>query len=116
MSDYYSDDRTYEFVSHISGKNAIVRIYPTFIEWRREGSEIARWVKAGMTVGVSLLGGKKDESFTLPMKDVTSVRIEKDGLRNSAVVVSSRFEPDLRMRVSHEEAKKVQARIMEALS
>lgn len=104
----------YEFTSHTSGKNAKVSIFPDRIEWKKEGSKIGRATAASLTIGLSLLGGKKEESEMIPMRAVSHVATKRDGLMNSKVVVTTGG-GNIEFRVSHSEASKVKAEIMKAM-
>lgn len=105
----------FEFTSHIAGKNAKVGVYPDRIEWKREGSKFGRATAATMTLGVSLLGGKKAESEMIPMRSISHVATKRDGLMNSKVVVSTSG-GQVEFRVSHGEADKVKTHILSALA
>lgn len=105
-------DPIYVFTSHVQGKNAKVWLYPDRIEWKLEGSKIARYTAATMTVGLSLLGGKKAAVELLPMKMVSSVGMKRDGLTNSIVSVTTSG-GSVGFRVSHAEAEKVRRIIIE---
>lgn len=101
----------YEFTSHIAGKNAKVAVFEDHLEWKKTGSAAARATKAGMTFGLSLLGGKKEETEVIPFRQVTNVGTKKDGLLNSIVNVTTAGGA-VGFRVSHAEAKTVRDLIL----
>lgn len=103
------------FTSHIAGKNAAVAIYPDRIEWTRKGSSVARATAATMTLGASLLRGRKEETETIPMKAITNVSTKRDGLMNSAVVVTTAG-GQVAFRVSHDEAKRTRQVILQNMA
>ncbi|MDR2256962.1 MAG: hypothetical protein LBE25_13360 [Arthrobacter sp.] len=103
-----------QFTSHVGGKNATVSVFPDRIEWSKKGYKIAHATKATMTAGLSLLGGKKDESEMVPMKAISHVATKRDGLMNSKVVLSTAG-GQLEFRVSHAEAKQVQQVVQQAM-
>ncbi len=105
----------YEFTSHVAGKNAKVGVFADRIEWTKAGSALGRATAATFTVGLSLLGGKKEHNEMIPMRAITSVSTKKDGLMNSKVVVQSAGAA-VDFRVSHAEAAKVKAAIMQAMT
>lgn len=80
-----------EFKSHIDGKNADVAIYQDRIEWSRDGRVSLTRVAAGAaTAGASLLktGVRKGGgSEMIPIRSISSVTAQKDGLINWKVVV-----------------------------
>ena len=106
------------FTSHIDGKNAAVTIHDTHIEWVREGRfGIGKAGLAAVTLGASLAtksgrsGNKGAGSDVIPMKSVTSVTTQKDGMRNSIVrIITSGNTID--MRVSHGEAEQIKATVL----
>jgi len=100
------------FTSHVAGKNAEVSIYPDRIEWVRKGSAIARATAATATAGLSLLKGRKEQTETIPMRAITNVSTERDGLTNSAVIVTTAG-GRVAFRVSHKEAKATRELILE---
>lgn len=73
------------FTSHIDGKNAVVSIYPDRLEWEKPKGLSAGKLTAGvMTMGLSLAAtGVKSGGANemIPVKSMTSVTAEKDGLR-----------------------------------
>lgn len=103
-----------EFKSHISGKNADVIIYENRIEWRREGSKVARVVGAAATVGLSLLAGKKDETETIPIKQISHVATKRDGLLNTKVVITTSG-GNIEMRCDHDTAARAKDAILKCM-
>lgn len=99
------------FTSHVEGKNAKVAVFPDRVEWSREGSQVARWTAATVTLGASLLGGKKSEVHTIPVRAITSVTAKRDGLVNSLVSVSSPS-GTVAFRVSHREADALRSQLL----
>ncbi|MEZ2388873.1 hypothetical protein AB6813_04880 [bacterium RCC_150] len=85
----------YEFMSHIQGKNAKVRVYPDRIEWERN----------------RLLGMGKASTDMIPMKHITGLTTKRDGLINSKVSVITSGDT-IEFRVSHTDA----ANVKEAIS
>lgn len=97
----------HEFVSHIEGKNANVRIYPDRVEWARAGKVSKGKAALGvMTAGMSLAAtgvrSQKGSSEMIPIKSLTSVTTEKDGFQMKVVLVTSGN--TVEMRVSKGEA------------
>lgn len=105
----------YEFTSHTAGKNATVSIFADRIEWKKAGSKVGHATKATMTLGLSLLGGKKEETEMIPLRAVSHVASKRDGLMNSKVIVTTAG-GNVEFRVSHSEADKVKKTIMNALA
>jgi hypothetical protein len=104
------DTCLHDFESHVAGKNARVRIYPDRIEWGQKGKVSKGKAALGaMTVGISLAAtGVRTGGSTemIPIKAITSVTTEKDGLRNYKVkLIASGNTVD--MRVSKTEAEVV---------
>jgi hypothetical protein len=100
-----------EFVSHIDGKNAKVQVFADRVEWNRAGgvSKGKAWLGVA-TGGVSLLAtgisDKKGASEMIPIRSLTSVTVERDGLRNMKVrLIASGNTID--MRVSKAEADQI---------
>lgn len=99
----------YSFTSHIGGKNATVFIYADRVEWLRARGVSGAKVTAGvLTAGLSVLatGVKNGKSGTemIPVKSISSVTTERDGMMNSKVsVITAGNTVDFR--VSHKEAK-----------
>lgn len=106
-----SEQSLLEFTSHVSGKNARVCVFSDRVEWVQEGSAAARWTKASLTLGASLLAGKKEEREVIPVRAITNVSTKRDGLRNSAVTVTSAG-GSVEFRVSHSEAKQMQETLL----
>jgi hypothetical protein len=99
-----TDTAVHEFTSHIQGKNAKVRIFPTHIEWEKPQ---ARSLGATLaTGGLNYLAKRGIETEMIPMKSISSVTTKKDGFSNTLVqVITSGNTIDFR--VSHAEAKQV---------
>lgn len=100
-----------EFTSHIEGKNAKVRIFPDRIEWDRPRGISGGKITAGiLTMGAStLLTGVRDGKAAtdmIPMKHVTGVTTQRDGLINSKVIVITSGN-QIGFRVSHADAAKI---------
>lgn len=83
----------YHFKSHIEGKNADVNIFVDRIEWFREGGmSKAKALGAMATGGLSLAATgirHKGGSEMIPVKSMTSVLTERDGLRFWKVTVTA---------------------------
>lgn len=84
----------YQFKSHIEGKNADVSIFADRIEWSRKGGvSTAKVLGAAMTAGMSLVATgvskKGANSEMIPVKSLTSVISERDGLRFWKVTVTA---------------------------
>lgn len=96
------------FTSHIGGKNAVVSLYADRIEWTRPRGISSGKITAGvLTMGLSTLatGVRNGKTGTemIPIKNVTSVTTQRDGIANSKVsVITSGNTVDFR--VSHKEA------------
>ena len=79
------------FKSHIEGKNADVRVYVDRIEWAKEGhlGRTGKLALGAATGGLSLLktgvSGKSQGSEMIPVKSISSVTTERDGLRFTKV-------------------------------
>mgnify|MGYP001219929601 CR=1 FL=1 len=98
------------FNSHIEGKNAEVAIYADRIEWGRQGRMGAgsKLALGAMTMGISLAKTgvrRSGDSEMIPVKSISSVVVERDGLRQKVKVVCSGNTIDFRC--SREEAEKV---------
>ena len=101
----------HSFTSHVLGKNAKVYIYPDRIEWEMQRGISAGKVTAGIfTAGLSTLatGLKNGKAGTemIPIRSISSVRTERDGMLNSKVQVITTGNT-IDFRVSHSEAKEV---------
>ena len=75
----------HEFTSHVSGKNATVRVFPDRVEWETAGS--VRKGLAVVTLGASALASglrRGAGSEVIPVKAITSVTTRK-GLRNTTL-------------------------------
>lgn len=84
----------YRFKSHIDGKNADVSIFVDRIEWSRKGGvSTAKVLGAAMTAGMSLVATgvskRGSNSEMIPVKSLTSVISERDGLRFWKVTVTA---------------------------
>ena len=84
----------YNFKSHIDGKNANVNIFADRIEWSLEGGmSKAKALGAIATGGISLaatgIRKKGANSEMIPVKSLTSVTVERDGLRFWKVTVTA---------------------------
>jgi hypothetical protein len=84
----------YQVVSHIEGKNAVVKLWPDRIEWERGRGVSSGKITAGvLTAGLSLLAtgvkGGKDAYEMLPISQITSVANRKDGLLYHLVEVQT---------------------------
>ena len=84
----------YNFKSHIGGKNADVNIFADRIEWSLEGGlSKAKALGAIATGGISLaatgIRKKGANSEMIPVKSLTSVTVERDGLRFWKVTVTA---------------------------
>ncbi len=98
--------------SHIEGRNADVLIYTDRIEWAREGllGTGGNLVLGAMTAGLSFLRtgvkGKQHGSEVIPVKAISSVTTQKDGLRFTRVsIICSGNTVDFRL--GHDEARRV---------
>lgn len=102
------------FVSHIDGKNATVSVYPDRIEWDRKGGVSGAKLAAGaLTMGLSLAAtgvksGKGAGTEMIPVKSMSSVTTEKDGMRWWKVRIITAGNT-IDFRVSKEEAESVKA-------
>ena len=84
----------YNFKSHIGGKNADVNIFADRIEWSLEGAlSKAKALGAIATGGISLaatgIRKKGANSEMITVKSLTSVTVERDGLRFWKVTVTA---------------------------
>ena len=101
-----------QFKSHIEGKNADVLVYSDRIEWAREGllGTGGKLALGAMTAGLSLLKtgvrSKQQGSEVIPIKAISSVTTQKDGLRFTRVsIICSGNTVDFR--IGHDEAARV---------
>ena len=86
-------DLPHAFKSHIDGKNADVTIHADRIEWALEAPKLSVF-------------RKQRGSEMIPMRMVSSVATQKDGLRHTIVRVISAGNT-IDFRVSHAEAKQI---------
>ncbi len=105
-----------QFKSHVDGKNADVSVYVDRIEWAKEGAlgTGGKLALGAMTGGLSLLKtgmkGRQQGSEMIPLKSISSVTTEKDGMRFTRVrVICSGNTIDFR--VGHDEAARVKGLI-----
>lgn len=93
------------FKSHTKGKNADVTIYSDRVEWTQMKE---RSTKAAIaTMGASLLSKRRQgASEMLPVKSITSVTTERDGIRFTKVVLVAPGN-NVEFRVAHDEAKEI---------
>ncbi len=111
----FEDGRLFDFVSHINGRNARVRLYPDRLEWERKDVMTggAKAATAVATMGMSYLATgvrQKRETEMILVKSITSVTTKK-GLMNTAVkVVTSGH--TIEMNVSHAEAERVKRELL----
>lgn len=113
----------FQVVSHITGKNAVVRLWPDRIEWERARGVSAGKLTAGvMTGGASLLltgvKGGKDAYEMVLLKNVTNVSNRKDGMPYHAVDVqtaSGGAVNTVSFRVNREEATQFRVAILDAM-
>lgn len=103
------------FTSHVQGKNARVELFPDRIEWSKKGSTAARATAATLTVGLSLLGGRKEERETVLLKAVTNVSAKRDGLMNSVVTVTTAGGA-VGFRCSHGEAEQLKSEMLRLMA
>lgn len=101
----------YEFTSHVSGKNARVRIFPDRLEWERpRGVSGGKLLAGALTMGASLLAtgvhDGKHGTETIPIRAISSISTRRDGFVNSIVSVHSAAGA-VDFRVSHAEAQTV---------
>lgn len=101
-------DPILEFTSHVSGRNAKVRVFPTHLEVdapkkRSKGAALA-------TGGLSLLGARKREVDTIPMRSVSGVSVSGRMGNSELMIVSSGMV--LTARVSKSEAERIKSTIL----
>lgn len=106
----------HEFVSHIAGKNAIVRVFPTHIEWETKGN--ARVGLAMVTMGVSTAfkSGRRAGAGTemMPIKAVTSVTTKRGMLNSRLVIIASGN--TIEANIAHHEAEAVKATLLRLIN
>lgn len=113
----------YQAVSHIDGKNAMVRLWPDRIEWERKRGVSGAKITAGvMTGGLSMLAtgvkGGKDAYDMLLLEHVTNVSNRKDGMLYHLVEVqtaSGGAVNTIGFRVSRDEAADFRQAILNAI-
>lgn len=113
----------FEVISHTSGKNATVRLWPDRIEWERKRGVSGAKVTAGvMTGGLSMLAtgvkGGKDAFDMVLLEHVTNVSNRKDGMLYHLVEVqtaSGGAVNTTQFRVSRDEASQFRQAILDAL-
>ncbi len=99
------------FTSHTEGKNSEVSVYSDRLEWTQpkgisKGKVVAGLMTAGLSLAVTGFKGGRQGNEMIPIKSITSVTAQKDGLRFWKVsVIASGNTIDFR--VFPEEAKKV---------
>jgi hypothetical protein len=101
------------FKSHIQGVNADVAIYQDRVEWSRPRALSVGKLAAGfLTGGASLLAtgvrGSGGDSEVIPVKSISSVTTERDGLMYTSVKVICSGN-SIGFRVGHSEAPQVKA-------
>ena len=101
-----------EFTSHISGRNAKVRVFVDRIEWDRpRGLSVGKLTTGVMTAGISLAvsaaqKGRGSSTEMIPVKALSSVTTARDGMLNTKVVLIASGNT-IDMRVGHGEAKEI---------
>lgn len=104
--------------SHVNGKNADVEIFADRIEWAKVGGLSAtRLAAASLTMGASLAatGARKGGGTEMiPVRSMTSVTTQKDGLRfYKLVVIASGNTVEFRVdKAEAEEAKVLLTQLM----
>lgn len=75
-----------QFTSHISGKNARVKLWPDRVEWDQEGK-----VSIGKVMMLGMAGGfrKRGSNDIIMIRSVTGVTMRRSSLLNNEVVVST---------------------------
>ncbi|SDZ93131.1 Short C-terminal domain-containing protein [Bowdeniella nasicola] len=97
-----------EFDSHIAGKNAMVRVFPDRVEWKKTGvmSTGAKAALGTVTAGMSLLAtgirGKSDTQVVV-IDAITSVTSQKSGMLKYVVGIHTAA-GEITMRCSKAEA------------
>ena len=105
----------HEFTSHVSGKNATVRVFPDRVEWETAGS--VRKGLAVATLGASALASglrKGAAAEMIPIRAVTSVTTKK-GLRNTRLTIIAAGN-EIEANVGHDEAEAVKATILRLMA
>lgn len=105
-------DALHEFTSHISGKNAKVRVYPDRIEWEQQGRITATRALGGALLTGSLRKGNATEM--MPIRAITSVTTKK-GLRNTKLTIIASGN-SIEANIGHSEAEAVKSTIMRLMS
>ncbi|MFC4223535.1 SHOCT domain-containing protein [Lysinibacter cavernae] len=113
----------YAVTSHISGKNAQVRLWPDRIEWERaRGVSAGKVALATMTAGASMLAtgikGGKDGFDMVLLEHVTNVSNRKDGMLYHLVEVQTSSGAAVNttaFRVSRDEAAEFRQAIITAM-
>lgn len=109
-----------QFKSHVEGKNADVHVYRDRIEWSQgKGISGAKATAALLTAGASAvatgLRKKHGDYEVLPVKGISSIRVEKDGLRFSKVLVATSTGV-IGFRVGHDEAKSIAGQLTQLMT
>lgn len=106
------------FKSHIEGRNSDVAVFADRLEWDQPkgwGSTKGKAIAGAATLGASFLvtgvrGRRSTGSEIIPIKSISSITTQRDGIRFSKVrVICSGNTIDFR--VSHEDADRVKALI-----
>ena len=101
------------FTSHISGKNATVHVFPDRVEWEWPGR-----VTLTRALGGSMLTGsvrKGASTQMIPIRAITSVTSQKDGLRNWRVSIITSGNT-IAMRVSKDEADRLKGTLLNLMA
>lgn len=97
-----------EFTSHVAGRNAKVRVFPTHLELdapkKRSGGV------ALLTGGASLLGPRKREVDTIPIRAVTGVTTSGRVGNTQVTITAPGIE--IRARVSKSEAERIKSTLL----
>ena len=99
------------FKSHVDGKNADVSVYVDRIEWAKESTfGKGKLALGAATGGLSLIKtgvkGRQQGSEMIPVKSISSVTTDKDGMRFTKVrIICSGNTIDFR--VGHHEAQRI---------